>query len=69
MENIKNFNDLLFAKYGKKGTPKREEFHAKAKAFYICEMLKEERKKAKRIKILQKYTTSSKKYLHLLVEY
>jgi HTH-type transcriptional regulator / antitoxin HipB len=46
MENIKTFEDLLSLKYGPKGTPKRDEFHSKAKAFYICEMLKVERKKA-----------------------
>jgi DNA-binding XRE family transcriptional regulator len=45
--NIKTFEDLLNHKYGDKGTPKREDFHARAKAYYICEMLKEERKKAK----------------------
>ena len=44
--NINTFEDLLNQKYGAKGTPKRDEFHVKAKAFYICEMLKEERKKA-----------------------
>ena len=47
MENITSFEELLKHKYGEKGTSKREDFHAKAKAFYICEMLKEERKKAK----------------------
>jgi HTH-type transcriptional regulator / antitoxin HipB len=46
-QNIKTFDELLNQKYGQTGTPKREEFQAKAKAFYICEMLKEERKKAK----------------------
>jgi HTH-type transcriptional regulator / antitoxin HipB len=45
--NIKTFEDLLNHKYGDKGTSKREDFHARAKAYYICEMLKEERKKAK----------------------
>ena len=47
MENIKTFEELLKHKYGEKGTEKRAEFHAKAKAYYICEMLKEERIKAK----------------------
>ena len=45
-KDIKTFDDLLNLKYGDKGTQKREEFHARAKAFYICEMLKVERKKA-----------------------
>ena len=44
--NINTFEELLNRKYGEKGTPKRDAFHAKSKAFYICEMLKEERKKA-----------------------
>lgn len=44
---VKTFEDLLNLKYGDKGTPQREDFHARAKAYYICEMLKEERKKAK----------------------
>ncbi len=49
MKDIKvdTFEDLLNLKYGDKGTSKREDFHARAKAYYICEMLKEERKKAK----------------------
>jgi HTH-type transcriptional regulator / antitoxin HipB len=46
MENITTFEELLDHKYGKEGSPKRDNFHARAKAFYICEMLKEERKKA-----------------------
>lgn len=45
-KNINTFEELLNVKYGEKGTPKRDEFHAKSKAFYICEMLKQERKKA-----------------------
>ena len=44
--NINTFEELLNRKYGEKGTPERDAFHAKSKAFYICEMLKEERKKA-----------------------
>ena len=44
--NINTFEELLNRKYGEKGTPERDTFHAKSKAFYICEMLKEERKKA-----------------------
>ncbi len=44
--NINSFEELLNRKYGDKGTPKRDEFHAKSKVFYICEMLKEECKKA-----------------------
>lgn len=49
MKTIKdatNFDELLDIKYGKLGTEKRDEFEAKAKAFIIGEMIKEERKKA-----------------------
>ena len=45
-KNVNTFEELLNLKYGEKGTPKRDEFHAKSKAFYLCEMLKQERKKA-----------------------
>lgn len=45
MENIKTFDDLLRLKYGEKGAPAREAFEARAMAYYICETLKEERKK------------------------
>ena len=45
--DIKTFDDLLNLKYGDKGSQRREEFHARAKAFYICEMLKVERKRVK----------------------
>lgn len=43
--NITTFEELLFHKYGEKGSPTREEFEAKANAFYICEMLREHREK------------------------
>lgn len=43
-KQAKTFNDLLQIKYGERGTEKREEFEAKAEAFYLCEMLKEKRK-------------------------
>ena len=45
-KNVNTFEELLNVKYGEKGTLKRDEFHAKSKAFYLCEMLKQERKKA-----------------------
>ncbi len=45
-KNIKTFEDLLRHEYGEAGTPKRQEFENKAMAFYLCEMLKEERHKA-----------------------
>ncbi len=43
---IKNFESHLQNRYGEKGTLKRTEFEAKAKAFAIGEMIKEERKQA-----------------------
>ncbi len=42
----KTFKELLDQKYGQKETESRMLFEAKAEAFYLCEMLKEERKKA-----------------------
>lgn len=42
----KTFGELLNKKYGERGTEAREPYEAKAQAFYLCEMLKEERKKA-----------------------
>ena len=43
---IKTFESHLQNRYGEKGTLKRTEFEAKAKAFAIGEMIKEERKQA-----------------------
>lgn len=45
IQNATTFEELLLQKYGEKGSEKREEFEAKAQAFYICEMLREEREK------------------------
>lgn len=42
-----NFDDLLKVKYGKVGTPKRDEFESKSQYFVISEMLKESRIEAK----------------------
>lgn len=47
MKNIKNFDDLLDQKYGKKGSPDRDKFEADSLAFRIGVMLKEARKEAK----------------------
>lgn len=44
--NIKSFDKHLEERYGEKGTLKRTQFDAKAKAFAIGEMIKEERKQA-----------------------
>lgn len=40
-------NDLLNEKYGKIGTPTREEFSTKARAWYLAELLREQRKDKK----------------------
>lgn len=42
----KNFNELLDAEYGVKGTAEREKFEADAEAFCLAEILKAERKEA-----------------------
>ena len=45
--NITTFDQHLAKQYGKKGTPKRDKFEAKAKAFTIGALLKDERLEAK----------------------
>ena len=47
ISEVKTFDELLDIKYGKPGTPAREEFEEKAIAFMVGEMIKEARKKAK----------------------
>ena len=44
---LTTFEDHLTSQYGKLGTPKRDEFEIKAKAFVIGELLKDERLQAK----------------------
>ncbi len=44
---IRDFEDLLISKYGKKGTAKRDQFDAESLAFRIGVMLKEARMDAK----------------------
>lgn len=46
IKDAKTFDELLDIKYGKMGTPKRDEFEVKAKAFVVGEMIKEARKEA-----------------------
>ena len=46
IKDASNFDELLDIKYGNLGTEKRDEFEAKAKAFIVGEIIKEERKKA-----------------------
>ncbi|MFN0204343.1 MAG: helix-turn-helix domain-containing protein [Bacteroidia bacterium] len=45
-KSIQTFEDILSSKYGEKDSLSRVAFEAKAQAFYICEMLKEERENA-----------------------
>ena len=47
ISEAQTFDELLEIKYGKSGTPAREEFEEKAVAFMVGEMIKEARKKAK----------------------
>lgn len=44
--NLSTTNDMLDEKYGKIGTPARDAFEAKAKAWYYAEVLKDARKAA-----------------------
>ena len=46
IRNAKTFDDLLEIKYGKVGSPVRDEYEVKANYFVICEMLKDARKEA-----------------------
>ena len=46
IRNASTFDELLDIKYGKIGTPERDEYEAKANMFVISEILKDARKKA-----------------------
>jgi len=46
IKNAKTFDELLDIKYGKIGSPTRDEYEAKANYFVISEMLKEARREA-----------------------
>ncbi|AOR27586.1 transcriptional regulator, XRE family [Formosa sp. Hel1_33_131] len=46
MNNIRDFEDLLIAEHGKKGTEKRDKYDADSLAFRLGIMLKEARKEA-----------------------
>ena len=46
-KELHSANDYLDEKYGKIGTPEREEFSAKAVSFYYGELIKETRKEKK----------------------
>lgn len=44
---LNSIDDLFDKKYGEEGTPEREAFEARAKAYYFAEILKEQRKQQK----------------------
>ncbi len=45
--SLPKVNDRLNERYGAPGTPSRDAFEARAKAWYYAELLKEERKRQK----------------------
>ena len=47
IRDAKTFDELLDIKYGKAGTPKRDEFDNKSKAFMIGELIKDARLNAR----------------------
>jgi DNA-binding XRE family transcriptional regulator len=47
IKNVKNFDELLDAKYGTIGTKHRDDFEERAQYYVISEMLKVARKEAK----------------------
>ena len=47
LAELKTGSQHLTEKYGEKGSPSREEFEAKAKAWYYAEILRDERKRQK----------------------
>jgi DNA-binding XRE family transcriptional regulator len=61
LKNIRSFDELIDAKYGKIGTNKRTEFEYKAKAFMIGELLKDARKQAKMTQDQLAFKTGTKK--------
>jgi len=46
IKDAKTFDELLNIKYGKLGTPNRDKFESRAKAFVVGEMIKDARKEA-----------------------
>ena len=61
LKNIRSFDELLDAKYGKVGTSNRTDFEYKAKAFMIGELLKDARKQAKMTQDQLAFKTGTKK--------
>ena len=67
IKNVRTFDELLDAKYGKYGTTSRAEFELRAKAFMIGEMIKEARKEAKMTQeTLAEKTGTKKSYISRL---
>ena len=67
IKDTKTFDELLDIKYGKLGTPKRDGFEAKSKAFIVGEMIKEARKEAHLTQDdLAKKTGTKKSYISRL---
>ena len=46
-KRLKSFDDILNEEVGAVNSPEREEFEARAKAYYYAELLKEQRKQQK----------------------
>ena len=70
MKTIKDattFDELLDIKYGKPGTPERDKFEARSKAFIVGEMIKEARKEVQMTQDdLAKKTGTKKSYISRL---
>lgn len=61
---LSSYDDVLDAKYGKEGTPEREEFHRQAMAYYMGEVLQEARKEEHITQVeLARRTGTSKSYI------
>ena len=61
---LSSYDEVLDAKYGKVGTPEREEFHRQAMAYYMGEVLQTARKEEHITQVeLAKRTGTSKSYI------
>ena len=61
---LSSYDDVLDAKYGKRGTPERTEFENRARAYYMGHLLKEARKEEHITPVeLAKRTGTSKSYI------
>ncbi len=47
IRKLRNYSDILDQKYGKEGTPEREQFETKALDFYASQLLLHNRKESK----------------------